>query len=414
MYSRPSGWKSSTVFFLVIFAFGCGALSDRAVSLIWGRSTQPARLNKTFAPFWEAWHLIEESYVDRDAVQPDRMARGAIDGMVNSLGDTGHTAYLSASEYKQMQSDLKGEFEGIGARMDFKDRVPTIVGVMPNTPAQSAGLRPGDVLMAVDDKDVAEMPLPKIITLVRGPEGTVVNLKVSREGEAKPIDIPITRAKIPQPDVVWSMLPGSPKVAHISLYEFTDGVDKKLKAAISAAAEQGAKGLILDLRGNPGGLRDQAVAVTSEFLKDGDVYIEQDAHGRQTPVPVEPGGVATEVPLVVLVDENSASSAEIFAGAIQDHRRGKLVGMKTFGTGTVLQPCVLSDGSALMLAVTQWLTPKGRKIWHQGIVPDVEVQLPPGTPLLQPDGGPLDEATLKKSPDKQLLKALEVLRVEIR
>src|SRR5262249_52496784 len=145
--------------------------------------------------------------------------------------------------------------------------------------------------------------------------------------------------------------------------------DAELRKAVEEARQKGARGLVIDLRFNPGGLKEQAVAVTSEFLTGGDVFIEQDAHGRRTPVPVKPGGTVTDLPIVVLIEEETASSAEIFAGAIQDHKRGKLVGAKTFGTGTVLQPYTLSDGSAILLATSEWLTPDGRRIWHEGITP---------------------------------------------
>jgi carboxyl-terminal processing protease len=170
-------------------------------------------------------------------------------------------------------------------------------------------------------------------------------------------------------------------------------------------------GLLIDQRGNPGGLREQAIAVTSEFLKEGNVFLEQDLHGVQTPVPVKAGGIVTDLPVCVLIDEGTASSAEIFAGAIQDQHRGKLVGTRTFGTGTVLQPFELEDGSAVLLAVSQWLTPSGRKIWHQGITPDIEVTLPDGVGALLPEAaGNLDAATLARSEDRQLLRAIEVLR----
>jgi carboxyl-terminal processing protease len=173
--------------------------------------------------------------------------------------------------------------------------------------------------------------------------------------------------------------------------------------------------LLVDVRGNPGGLKDQAVAVSSEFLKDGVVFIEQDMHGARTAVPVQPGGTATDIPVVVLIDEGTASSAEIFAGALQDHGRAKLVGMQTFGTGTVLQPFELKDGSAVLLAVAQWLTPKGREIWHKGIQPDVEVPLAEDAALLLPEmEAALDAASLARSEDKQLLQALKVLQEQLR
>jgi carboxyl-terminal processing protease len=216
------------------------------------------------------------------------------------------------------------------------------------------------------------------------------------------------------PDIAWHMLPGQP-IAHVAIQNFGAHTDEQLRAALAAARKQGAKGLILDLRGNRGGLKEQAVKVTSEFLKPGElVFIEKDANGKEKPVEVEPDGVARDIPLCVLIDDGTASSAEILAGAIQDYQRGKLIGTTTFGTGTVLGEFKLTDGSAVLLAVDQWLTPKGRQIWHKGIAPDIEVQLPQGAYSLLPESErTLSADALAKSKDTQLLKAIEVLKKEL-
>src|SRR5262249_53160761 len=272
----------------------------------------------------------------------------------------------------------------------------------------------GDVFLEVNGKSVSDLSLEKIVQMVGGPAGTPVTLRVLREGDAEPLSLTIKRGKVEVPSVSWRRLPGEP-VAHLAIHSFGLHTVKELKEAIKALRGQSIRGVVIDVRGNPGGLKDQAVAVTSQFLKGGNVFIEQDARGRQTAVPVDRGGVAPDLPLVVLIDEGTASSAEIFAGAIQDHERGKLVGMRTFGTGTVLEPFRLSDGGALMLAVAQWLTPKGRKIWHHGITPDFEVELPEGAlPLLPETEGELTAEALHRSQDRQLLKALEVLKGQLR
>jgi carboxyl-terminal processing protease len=373
----------------------------------------PAHLGKTFEPFWEAWDLVEQHYVDKEAVQPRRMTEGAIDGMLASLGDVGHTTYLTPEEVKQMAQSLEGKLEGIGARLTVRQRRPTILQTIPGSPARESGLRPGDVLMEVDGKSVGNLPLDQIARLVQGKAGTFVRLRVAREGDTVR-DFKIRRAHIEVPAIAWAMLPGT-KIAHVALREFANKADAELRDALTEIREQKAEGLILDLRGNPGGLKDQAVDVTSEFLSGGDVFIEQDSRGRKKAVAVKPGGTATATPLCVLIDEGSASSSEICAGAIQDHGRGKLVGTKTFGTGTVLEPFELSDGSAVLLAVAQWFTPQGRKIWHEGISPDVEVELPDGASILAPEAeADLTPATLAKSEDTQLRKALEVLQQQIR
>ncbi len=396
-----------SLFLLLLAAFAAGVLVDRVSSPF---DSTPPELRRTFAPFWEAWHLVQMNFVDQQAVQPHRMTEGAIEGMLATLGDIGHTSYLTPEEVEQLESTLEGHLEGIGARMTVRKKRPTVMQTIPGSPARAAGLHSGDVLLEVDGKDVSNLPLERIVEIVRGQPGSVVHLRISREGYAKPLDFRIARAKVEVPDVAWHMLPGVP-IAHVAISEFGALAHTQLVAALEAAQRQGAKGLILDVRGNPGGLKDQAVAVTSEFLTRGTVFVEEDAHGKRTAVPVQAGGRATDLPLVVLIDEGTASSAEIFTGALQDHGRAKLVGMRTFGTGTVLQPFGLSDGSAVLLAVAKWLTPNGRQIWHEGVVPDFEVPLPEDTTLVLPDAeAGLDTATLAASDDKQLLKALEVLK----
>jgi carboxyl-terminal processing protease len=414
MEPRPRPWLLPLSFVLVLLlGVSAGVHVERRGWLPGSPNFVPARLGDTFDPFWEAWGLVEQYYVDREAIQPKRMTEGAIDGMLASLGDVGHTTYLTPDEAKQMSRSLEGKLEGIGAQMTIRDRRPTIVYTFPGTPARESGLRPGDVLLEVDGKPVGSLPLEQVARLVQGPPGSVVQIRVTREGEAKALDFRIRRARIDVPVVSWALLPGG-QVAHVAIRDFANKADAQLRAAIAQAREKGAKGLILDVRGNPGGLRDQAVAVTSEFLSEGTVFIEQDARGRKKAVPVKPGGTATTIPLCLLIDGGTASSAEILAGAIQDHGRAKLVGTRTFGTGTVLEPFELSDGSEVLLAIAQWLTPKGRKIWHEGITPDIEVDLPEQANILSPETETnLTAEALAKSEDKQLLKALEVLQQQM-
>lgn len=401
------------VFLLLAAAFAAGICVERSGRLFAPFYYTPPGLEKTFAPFWETWHLVEEHYVDRSAVQPHHMTQGAIAGLLQSLGDAGHTTYLTHDELEQMKQGLEGHFEGIGARLGIRKRQPIVVYTFPGSPARTAGLEPGDVLLEVNGKSVANLPIDRIAALVRGPAGEVVHLRAAREGVARPLEVDITRGKIDVPDVTWHMLPGV-AIAHVAIENFGEKAHAQLLTALEEARAQGAQALLVDVRGNPGGLKDQAVAVTSEFLTEGDVFLEQDAQGRRKAVPVVSGTHhAADIPICVLIDEGTASSAEIFAGAIQDHGRGKLVGARTFGTGTVLQPFGLSDGSAVLLAVTEWLTPRGRQIWHKGISPDVEVALPEGVSMLLPETeGNLDAAGLAKSEDKQVLKALEVLKAE--
>jgi carboxyl-terminal processing protease len=415
MERRTFPWARPTVFVLVLLAgFLLGVLADRAGWLPGSVHQPPPGVGRALDPFWETWHLVSEHYVDREAVQPQRLSRGAIRGLLASLGDVGHTTYLTPEQRKLFEESLKGELSGIGAVLTVRKGRPVIMQTVPNSPARAAGLRPGDVLEQVNGEDVTHQPLEQIVRAVRGQAGTTVRLRVVREGETRPLDVEITRAKVEVPSVSWHLLPGEPKVAHVAIRSFNAQVHEQLRSALEQARKEGARGLVLDVRGNPGGLKDQAVAVSSEFLSDGDVLIEVDAQGHRKATPVRPGGTATDLPLVVLIDEGTASSAEILAGALQDHGRGPLVGLKTFGAGTVLLPFGLSDGSEVLLAVEKWLTPKGQEIWHRGITPDVEVALPEGAEVLLPDAeDDLTAESLAASQDKQLLKGLELLKEKV-
>jgi carboxyl-terminal processing protease len=400
------------LFVLLSAAFGLGLSVERFCRLIAPYQYTRPGLERTFAPFWEAWDKVDKHFVIRDRIVPEHMTRGAIEGMLASLGDAGHTSYRSPREFKQMESGLEGRMVGIGARMMMRRRLPTFVTTVAGSPARAAGLRPGDVLRDVDGESVAGLPLDQIIEKVKGPVGTRVHLGVARAGQSEPLHFDIERSEIEVPEVTWCLVPGK-AIAHVAIQSFGQNVHAQLKEALEQARRHGATAVIVDVRGNAGGLTDQAVAVTSEFLKDGTVFLQRDAKGEQTAEVVKPGGAATEIPLCVLIDQFSASSAEIFAGAIQDHARGKLVGRRTIGTGTVLSAFLLSDGSAILLAVAEWLTPNGRQIWHKGIAPDIEVPLPDGSaPLLPENEADLDSTGLAKSEDKQLLKAVEVLQAQ--
>lgn len=400
---------------VVLIAFLAGALLDRYGWLPGSAGREPGRVAGLYAPYWEAWRLVHQHYVDQQAVSDEHMMQMSITGMLASLGDVGHTSYLTREELQQLQSGLKGELEGIGARITVRDRRPTIMQAMPGSPAQKAGLKAGDAILKVNGEPVGTMSLQQLVNKVRGPAGTSVHLEVQRQGHAQPLEIDITRAKVDVPEVSWRMLPGTP-LAHLALQEFGTKADPELRAALKELRERGAKGAVVDVRGNPGGLKEQAVAVTGEFLKPGEVvFIQVDAKGNQEKVLAKNAGVAPDFPVVVLIDEGTASSAEIFAGALKDHGRAKLVGMRTFGTGTVLEPFKLTDGSAVLLAIAKWLTPDGHEIWHQGIAPDYKVELPRDADIVMPWSKEEESAeAFAKVKDKQLLKAVEVLKEQLK
>ncbi len=388
-------------------AFGAGLFVGGAnlSPCITRTAEQPAQ----FDVFWEAWNLVQRNFVDRTALDATQLTHGAIRGMVDALGDTGHTSYLTPEQREARLTSIQGRFTGIGAQLGEEQGFPIIVAPFDGSPAQKAGIKPGDVIVAVNGEEVTGLTLTEIAEKVRGPADSQVTLTLFRQEENRSLEITVTRGEITIPAVSWAMVPET-QVAVIRLSQFSAQAKDEILAAVTGAKAAGATGLVVDVRNNPGGLLDQAISVTSQFLPGGNVLLEEDAEGNRTAYTVEAGGQATDLPLVVLVNPGTASSSEIFAGAVQDQQRGQVVGETTFGTGTVLQPYTLQDGSELLLGVKQWLTPNGRLIRNQGIQPDEVVELPLGSDLLTPlvfRDMSLEE--IRTSQDTQLQKALELL-----
>lgn len=402
-----------TLIIIVFTSLGTGILIGSSRSGIFAEGANGNGEPEEFDIFWQAWDTVHQNFVDRDALDSKELTYGAIRGMVQALGDEGHTAFLTAEERQAQQTELAGTFSGIGAQLGVRDQLPVIVAPFDGSPADKAGVKAGDIILEVDGVDVTSLPLNDIVSKIRGPEGTTVKLSLLRPEENKSVDVTITRGEIKVPAATWTMIPGT-SVALIRLSQFTANAEDDIKKALTEAEDVGATAMIVDVRNNPGGLLEQAINVTSQFLKDGDVLLEEDANGNRKSYAVKEGGIGTELPMVVLINGGSASSSEIFAGAIQDHERAQLVGETTFGTGTVLQPYILEDGSALLLGTRQWLTPEGRLIRKQGISPDVEVQLPIEADLLSPEEiRDLEPAEILSGEDTQLLKALELLDVSL-
>jgi carboxyl-terminal processing protease len=279
-----------------------------------------------------------------------------------------------------------------------------------DAPAQKAGLEPGDIVVRVAGRSVGGMTPDQVQQLVRGPAGTKVTLALRSPQAAGIRHFKLTRQEIGKSSVTWQVLPGT-RIAQVQISAFNTGTSAKLAETLASIQRAGATGLILDLRDNPGGYLSEAVGVASQFLEGGNVVLEKDAKGRVTPQRVEPAGPKCKLPMVVLVNYESASASEIVSGALQDAKRAILVGEKTLGTGTVLTEFQLSDGSALLLAIEEWLTPSGKSIWHQGITPDVAVALPPDANMVSPEAsGEISLQQLQASGDQQLLQALELLQ----
>ncbi len=395
----------------VLLAFGFGFVSGRFV-----RQAAPARpLADPPAlaqePDWDmvkqAWSIIDRRYVDRAALTEKTLTYGAIRGMVDSLGDTGHSTFLSPDLVEQQMSFVRGSYAGVGLQIEMKDGHVTVVTPMDGSPASKAGLRAGDQIVRVDGVDVDGLSISQVVRRIVGQAGTRVTLTIVSPAVGKPRELTLTRALIRIENVSWQPIPGEP-VADLRIAAFSAGVTDEVKAYLEAIEKAGYSSVVLDLRNDPGGELSEAIGVASQFLVGGNVLLEKAADGDTRSDPAKPGGAAPSRPVVVLVNNGTASAAEIVAGALQDAGRAKVVGETTFGTGTVLQSFKLGDGSMLLLAVTEWLTPSGRSIWHKGIAPDVPTPLPA-------DAEPVTPETLKgaarevPASDVQLAKAIEIL-----
>ena len=389
-----------------VFAERTGALGTTAVT---PTATPAPGEDNELALIEEAWRTIHDNYVDAKNLDDQELAYGAIRGMTEAVGDEGHTEFMTAEEAKAVDQSLSGQFVGIGVQVSQDDDDNILIrSVFPETPAQEAGLQRGDRIKAVDGTTTEGESLDETISRVRGPEGEDVTLTIGREGKAD-FDVTIKRRQYDLPLGSWAMVPGT-TIAMIRLEQFASGAADAVKADIEAAKAAGATKIIFDLRGNPGGYVGEAVGVASQFVGDGIVYQAISRDGTSKDNEVQPGGLATDVPLIVLTDEGTASSAEIVTGAIQDAGRAEVVGETTFGTGTVLGRFDLADGSSMRIGVERWLTRDGRPIWHEGLAPDVPVALPEDAQLLLPDDlRDMSKADFAKAVDAQVQKAVELL-----
>jgi carboxyl-terminal processing protease len=363
-----------------------------------------------FDLFWEALEKVRNDYVGRSDLEDRELTYGAIRGMIEALGDTGHTIFLTREQVEREEESLNGQVVGIGALIGERAGRAVILSVIKDGPAERAGVRAGDVLLEVDGAAMEGLDPPGIAARVRGRAGTTVVIVVERPSSAEELEFSIVREEIQFPVAAWAMVPGT-EIALIRLLQFSDGAGAELRAHRDAAIAAGAESFILDLRSNPGGFVHEAVNTASLFL-DGDVvYIRETADDQRIPESTNPDIPPSDLPLVVLIDGGSASAAEIVAGALAVHGRAQLVGETTVGTGTLLRRVDLSDGSALRLATERWLTPDGEWTFEQGIEPTIEVSLAIDQAPLEPDEvGALDPDDVDTIIDAQLLRAIQLLR----
>ena len=389
---------------LIVTTLAAGAALERWVLM----TGIPGDATGDFRLMAQAWNVIDRYYVDRQAVRHAAMTAGAITGMTEALGDTGHSVYLTASEARKAGQAVQGKLNGIGVEIVQSNNQAVVVAPMDGSPALQAGVRPGDVILQVDGHSVTGLPLSHISARLSGQAGQAVALTLLNPGDGRRREIKIVRAAMKLNNVSWQRLPGS-NLVHLRIAMFSDGETADLRKALEEIKRQGIQGIILDLRNNPGGALEEAVGTASQFLKSGNVLWEKNASDIITPVPVQPGGVAADMPMVALINGGSASDSEIVAGALHDAHRATLVGETTLGTGTVLTQFQLTDGSALLLAVQEWLTPNKVSFWHRGIEPDVKVPLSPRAILRPAAERDLTQERLRSSGDTQLLKAIELL-----
>ncbi len=384
-------WRRLALWTLVLGAFGAGLLLGGQITPALAGTGQ--QTDAALAPVEEAWEIIQEQFVDPP--EPEVLVEAALNGLMTALNDP-YSLYMDPDTFRMANSDLEGEFEGIGAtvQLDEETGALVIMSTLPGSPAETAGLRRGDAIVQVDGMDVRGMPQTKIIGAIRGPEGTTVELGILRPGESEMLIVPIVRARIALVTVEGEILDGD--IAYIRLLQFGEDTADHLREQLQTLDAENRAGLILDLRGNPGGFLTSAVDVASEFLQEGVILTERLRDHEQV---YRASGIASAptVSMVVLVDEGSASGAELVAAALQDHERATIVGTRTFGKGTVQTWRELSNGGGIRVTIARWYTPAGRTIHEVGVSPDVIVEQDVDAP----------------ETDAQLQTAIELLRQRV-
>jgi carboxyl-terminal processing protease len=365
----PKNFKLSFIvvlFILLLFlAFALGWSAGTGTTLF--RHGADARLLN------QAWATITQNYVEPSVANSTVLSEGAIKGMVQSLDDP-YSAYLNPDEYKLAQSNVQGTFSGIGAQVGLNsENRPVILTPFENSPAAKAGIETGDIILAINGKSTEELSLTEVTLLIRGPVGTAVSLLIRHEGETSPVEIDIVREQISYPSVTYQMMGN---ISYIDITVFNENTNDELNAALQALDLKDSISIILDLRDNPGGLVSEVVDVASHFIKEGVIITLVDNKGERSSQSVNTNGVFTDLPMVVLVNQYTASGSEVLSGALQDYHRSTIAGNTTLGKGSYDSFFQLSDGSAIYLTIGRWLTPDGREIEGKGITPDYVLTQP--------------------------------------
>lgn len=349
----------SVVIISLSFAAGCIISLGTPTAKIGGPDTRLIN---------QAWNYITSKYVEPDTLKAETLNEGAIKGMVDSIHDP-YSAYLSPADYKLTQTDLQGSFSGIGAQVSLnKDSQPVIVAPLDGSPAAKAGIKTGDIILAVNSEPTQGMSLTEVVLKIRGQSGTSVKLTVAHEGSQTPVEMSVVRAQIDSQTVTFER---RGDIAYIKISSFSENTNQEFDDALRSLDLSTATGIVLDLRDNPGGIVTSVVDVASHFIRQGVIITLVDNQGSKSSQSVNPNGVFTQLPMVVLVNQYSASGSEVLSGALQDYRRAIIGGTQTLGKGSYDSFFQLDDGSAIYLTIGRWLTPNGREIEGQGITPDV-------------------------------------------
>lgn len=376
------------IILIVILSFLLGwQLGHRDVEIKWAtfrptisiiNKVPPQGINLDFKLFWTTWDLLSRSYFDKKAIDPDKLFYGAISGMVSALGDP-YTVFLPPEQQKFSKEELNGSFEGVGIQLGFnEDKRLVVVAPLSGTPAQKSGIKPQDLIVKIDDKDTTDMTLPEAVSLIRGAKGTKITLTILREGDSDTKSFTLIRDTIivKSAEVSYRDTKSGKKVAVIKLSRFGERTEDEWDDVVSNLLSANSQALVLDLRNNPGGFLDKAVFISSEFLEGGDVVLQENNEGERIPFKVSRIGRLTKLPLTVLINKGSASASEIVAGALQDRKRARLIGEKSFGKGTIQEAQDLTGGTGIHITVAKWLTPNGRWVNDtQGLDPDVKIDM---------------------------------------
>ena len=333
--------------------------------------SESAEFQELFQPFYQVWNIVHNQYLEQP-VDDIALMQGAITGMVDSLGDP-YTAYMDPEEYAEQNAPLQGEYTGIGAWVDASGEALVFISPMPDSPAEAAGIQPGDTVVMIDGENVAGMKPELVLKKVLGPAGTTVLITIQREGVDELIVLEIERAVIAIPTVEYEILEN--QTGYIHLYSFSTNSASEFNNALTTLLDEGASSMIVDLRSNTGGFVDTAVEITSTFISSGTILIEEWGDGSRNEYLANEDPIAADIPLVVLVDGGSASASEIMAGALQDTERAKLIGTTTFGKGLIQNWIPLADDNgAIRVTIARWLTPKEQQIQGNGLTPDIIVE----------------------------------------